>query len=158
MSPAVRPRRGRVSVGEFPSRPTTLPVTLALYQLRTPSVVPSSGATGAFRAAIDMAAAPQRGANPHLRRRARGWGGSDLNRSKRRAAHLNRSSPCPPWGSDLYMHPRAMSFSFDKHFVHIRVLSQNVKDHFCIVEVVAMNVGSLALQVSGIDYAPNTGV
>ncbi len=57
---------------------------------KTPCAVPSSGATGAFRAAIDMAAAPQRGANPHsfsaiatkaakpsARRRARGWGGSD---------------------------------------------------------------------------------
>ena len=56
------------------------------------------------------------------------------------------------------MHPRAMSFPFDNHLVYIRILSQNVKDHFCIVEVVAMDVGSLSLQVSGIRYAPDSGV
>ena len=39
---------------------------------KTLPVVPSSWATGDFRAATDVAAAPQRGANPHLRRRARG--------------------------------------------------------------------------------------
>ncbi len=36
-----------------------------------------TGATGAFRAATDVAAAPQRGANPHSRRRAT-WGGASL--------------------------------------------------------------------------------
>ena len=54
------------------------------------------------------------------------------------------------------MHPRAMSFPFDKHLVDVWVLSQYVKDHFCIVEVVAMDVGSLSLQVSGIGYAPDS--
>ena len=44
------------------------------------------------------------------------------------------------------------------HLLHILILSQYVKDHFCIVEVVAMNVGSLSLQVSGIRYAPDSGV
>ena len=33
---------------------------------------PPSEGTGVFRAAIDMAAAPQRGANPHSRRRGEG--------------------------------------------------------------------------------------
>ena len=51
-----------------------------------------------------------------------------------------------------------MSFPFKQHFIHIRILFQNVKDHFCIVEVVAMDVGSLSLQVSGIQYAPDSGV
>ena len=36
-----------------------------------------TGATGVFRAATDVAAAPQRGANPHSRRRAT-WGGASL--------------------------------------------------------------------------------
>ena len=36
-----------------------------------------TGATGVFRAATDVAAAPQRGANPHSRRRARGEERSD---------------------------------------------------------------------------------
>ena len=56
------------------------------------------------------------------------------------------------------MNPRAMSFSFYDGLVYIRVLSQYVKDHFCIVKVVTMNVGSLSLQVSGIQYAPDSGV
>ena len=56
------------------------------------------------------------------------------------------------------MHPSAMPFSLYEHFVYIWILSQYVKDHFCIVEVVAMDVGSLALQVSGIQYAPDSGV
>ena len=56
------------------------------------------------------------------------------------------------------MHPSAMPFSLYEHFVYIWILSQYVKDHFCIVEVVAMNVGSLSLQVSGIQYAPDPGV
>ena len=48
--------------------------------------------------------------------------------------------------------------SSDVCVCHIRILSQYVKDHFCIVEVVAMDVGSPSLQVSGIQYAPNSGV
>ena len=48
--------------------------------------------------------------------------------------------------------------SADVCVCHILILSQYVKDHFCIVEVVAMDVGSLALQVSGIRYAPDSGV
>ena len=56
------------------------------------------------------------------------------------------------------MHPNAPALSFDEHFIDFWVLSQYVKDHFCIVEVVAMDVGSLALQVSGIRYAPDSGV
>ena len=56
------------------------------------------------------------------------------------------------------MNPDAMSLPFYDGLVDIRVLSQYVKDHFCIVEVVAMNVGSLSLQVSGIRYAPDSGV
>ena len=39
------------------------------------SVVPSSGATGDFRAAIGMAAAPQRGANPSFFPRCRSESG-----------------------------------------------------------------------------------
>ena len=50
------------------------------------------------------------------------------------------------------------SFPFDDGLVDVWILFQNVKDHFCIVEVVAMDVGSLALQVSGIQYAPDSGV
>ena len=56
------------------------------------------------------------------------------------------------------MHPSAMPFSLKQHFVYIWILSQYVKDHFCIVEVVAMDVGSPSQQVSGIRYAPDSGV
>ena len=56
------------------------------------------------------------------------------------------------------MHPDAMSLSLDERLVYILILFQYVKDHFCVVEVVAMNVGSPSLQVSGIRYAPDSGV
>ena len=56
------------------------------------------------------------------------------------------------------MHPDASALPFYNRLVYIRVLSQYVNDHYCIFEVVAMNVGSLALQVSGIQYAPDSGV
>ena len=56
------------------------------------------------------------------------------------------------------MNPDAAALPLDDGLVDIRILSKYVKDHFCIVEVVAMNIGSLALQVSGIRYAPDSGV
>ena len=59
---------------------------------------------------------------------------------------------------DLHMNPRRAAFPFDEHLIYIRILFQYVKEHFCIVEVVAVYVGSLALQVSGIGYAPDSGV
>ena len=61
-------------------------------------------------------------------------------------------------GLHLHVNPDAPALPFYDGLVHIRILFQYVKDHFCIVEVVAMNVGSLSLQVSGIQYAPDSGV
>ena len=61
--------RGRVGVGLLTRSFAALPAL-------TPSVVPlpTGEATGGFRAAIDMAAAPQRGANPPFATEDQGWG------------------------------------------------------------------------------------
>ena len=61
-------------------------------------------------------------------------------------------------GLHLHVNPDAAALPLDDGLVDVWILFQYVKDHFCIVEVVAMNVGSLALQVSGIRYAPDSGV
>ncbi len=73
---------------------------------------------------------------------------------KRRPLHLDVHPVAPP---SLQGRGRGRGPSY-VCVCHILVLSQYVKDHFCVVEVVAMNVGSLSLQVSGIRYAPDSGV
>ena len=74
--------------------------------------------------------------------------------SQLRCSHLDMHPVAPP---SLQGRGRGRGPS-DVCVCHILVLSQYVKDHFCIVEVVAMNVGSPSVQVSGIRYAPDSGV
>ena len=55
---------------------------------------------------------------------------------------------------------KGINFSLGGLHLHVNpdAAALPLKDHFCIVEVVAMDVGSLSLQVSGIQYAPDSGV
>ena len=45
-----------------------------MFACGTPSVVPSSGEEGVFRATTSVVAAPQRGANPPFATEDEGWG------------------------------------------------------------------------------------